>query len=76
MKASPKNPCRGRPPKPAMSAKSRTITIRLTPGEDSEIREAAAAACLTIRDFLVSRSLHFGRLAQTTAGRADTAAGD
>ena len=48
---------RGRPPKPANSCKSRTMTIKLTPAEDVAIREAAAEEGLTLRDFLVTRSL-------------------
>lgn len=47
----------GRPPKPLNSAKSRTITIRLTPDEDERVRAGAGHARLTIRDFLVVYSL-------------------
>jgi uncharacterized protein (DUF1778 family) len=62
-----RKPGAGRPPKPANSRKSCTITIKLTPGEDAEIRKAATSAGLTIRDFLVDRSLHLTRLAAITA---------
>lgn len=56
------------PPRiPPNSAKSRTLVIRVTPCEDAEIREAAAEAGLTIRDFLVDRSLHTRRLAKMLA---------
>jgi len=48
---------------PAASAKSRSLTIRLTLTEDAEIRAAAAEAQLTLTDFLVSRALHHRRLA-------------
>ena len=48
---------------PPASAKSRSLTIRLTLAEDAEIRAAAAEAQLTLRDYLVSRALHHRRLA-------------
>jgi hypothetical protein len=43
----------GRPLKPANSRRSRLIQINLTPSEDDEIREGAAEAGLTLRDYLV-----------------------
>lgn len=51
---------RGRPRTPTNSRKSKTITLKLTPGEDAAIRKAAAEARLTLRDFLVGRALESG----------------
>ena len=56
-----------RPPKPANSTRSKKYLLSLTPAEDAELRQAAAEAGLTIRDYLVDRSLHARRLAQVLA---------
>ena len=62
----------GRPRLPAASRKSVMFTLKCTPSEAAEIRQAAAEAELTIRDFLVSRALHFRHLAGAiAAGQED-----
>ena len=55
-------PGAGRPRLPAASRKSVMFTLKCTPSEAAEIRQAAAEAELTIRDFLVSRALRANNL--------------